>query len=46
MEHFMHHGGEKFAYVPCLNDRHEGMDVIQLWSSASCMGWVKPKGSP
>ena len=28
-EIFMHHGGEQFAYVPCLNDSADGMEVIQ-----------------
>ena len=46
MEHFMHHGGEKFAYVPCLNDSAEGMDVIQTVVERELMGWVKPKSSP
>ncbi|MCP8939740.1 ferrochelatase [Alsobacter sp. SYSU M60028] len=42
MEHFMHHGGEKFAYVPCLNDSPEGLDVIQAVVERELMGWAGP----
>ncbi len=28
-EIFMEHGGEKFAYIPCLNDSEGGTDVIE-----------------
>ncbi|GGH30444.1 ferrochelatase [Alsobacter metallidurans] len=40
MEHFMHHGGEKFAYVPCLNDSPEGMDVIHAVVERELQGWI------
>ena len=39
-EHFMHHGGEKFAYVPCLNDSEIGLDVIQSVVLRELQGWV------
>jgi ferrochelatase len=39
-EHFMHHGGEKFAYVPCLNDSDEGMEVIQAVVERELQGWM------
>ena len=39
-EHFMHHGGEKFAYVPCLNDSEEGLDVIQSVVLRELQGWI------
>jgi protoporphyrin/coproporphyrin ferrochelatase len=39
-EHFMHHGGEKFAYVPCLNDSPEGMDVIGSVVERELSGWA------
>lgn len=39
-EHFIHHGGEKFAYVPCLNDSEEGLDVIQSVVLRELQGWI------
>ena len=39
-EAFMHAGGEKFAYVPCLNDSAEGMRVIESVVRRELMGWV------
>ncbi len=33
-------GGEKFAYIPCLNDSDEGMDVIKTIVRRELMGWV------
>ncbi|WP_460450653.1 ferrochelatase [Alsobacter sp. SYSU BS001988] len=39
-EHFMHHGGEQFAYVPCLNDSDEGMDVIRAVVERELQGWI------
>lgn len=40
-EHFMHHGGEKFAYVPCLNDSSEGLDVIASVVERELSGWAR-----
>lgn len=40
-EHFMHHGGEQFAYVPCLNDSPEGMDVITNVVERELQGWAR-----
>ena len=40
-EHFMHHGGEKFAYVPCLNDSEPGMDVIRAVVERELQGWMR-----
>ncbi|WP_425329965.1 ferrochelatase [Terrirubrum flagellatum] len=37
--HFLHHGGEKFAYVPCLNDSDAGIDVIERVARRELMGW-------
>jgi ferrochelatase len=37
---FLHHGGEKFAYIPCLNDSDEGMRVIEHVVRRELMGWV------
>ena len=39
-EHFMHHGGEKFAYVPCLNDSEPGIDVIEQVVIRELQGWI------
>jgi protoporphyrin/coproporphyrin ferrochelatase len=39
-EIFLHNGGEKFAYVPCLNDSEEGMRVIEHVVRRELMGWV------
>jgi protoporphyrin/coproporphyrin ferrochelatase len=39
-EIFMHNGGEKFSYIPCLNDSAEGMRVIEHVVRRELMGWV------
>jgi ferrochelatase len=39
-EIFMHHGGEQFAYLPCLNDSEEGMRVIRHIVARELQGWV------
>ena len=39
-EHFMHHGGENFAYVPCLNDSEGGIDVIESVVRRELGGWI------
>ena len=39
-EFFMHNGGKKFSYIPCLNDTPEGMDVIETVVRRELMGWV------
>lgn len=39
-EHFMEHGGEKFAYVPCLNDSDPGLDVIETVVRRELQGWI------
>jgi ferrochelatase len=39
-EAFLHAGGEKFAYVPCLNDSREGMDVIEAVVRRELQGWL------
>lgn len=39
-EIFMHNGGEKFAYLPALNDSVEGMDAIEAVARRELMGWV------
>jgi protoporphyrin/coproporphyrin ferrochelatase len=37
---FMEHGGEEFAYLPCLNDGAEGMRVISQLVERELQGWV------
>lgn len=39
-EIFEHNGGEKFAYLPALNDSDEGMDVIEVVVRRELMGWI------
>ena len=39
-EIFMHHGGEHFTYIPCLNATDEGMDVIKTIMQRELMGWI------
>jgi ferrochelatase len=39
-EIFLHHGGEKFAHVPCLNDSPAGMRVIKSVVLRELQGWV------
>ncbi|MGE0846469.1 MAG: ferrochelatase [Flavobacteriaceae bacterium] len=39
-ESFLHHGGEKFAHIPCLNDSEEGMDVIESVVRRELAGWI------
>jgi ferrochelatase len=37
---FLEHGGEKFAYVPCLNDSAGGMQVIEAVVRRELAGWL------
>ena len=39
-EIFKHHGGEKFAAVPCINDSGPGMLVIWQMALRELKGWV------
>jgi ferrochelatase len=39
-EIFMHHGGEDFAYLPCLNDSQGGMRVIRSIVGRELQGWI------
>lgn len=38
---FREHGGEKFTHIPCLNDRVEGMRVIEAVVRQELQGWVE-----
>jgi len=37
---FMEHGGEDFAYLPCLNDSEGGMRVIRHIVERELQGWI------
>jgi ferrochelatase len=37
---FMEHGGEQFAYIPCLNDSAGGVRVIEAVVRRELMGWL------
>ncbi|WP_421577398.1 ferrochelatase [Shinella sp. M31] len=39
-ESFLHHGGEKFAHIPCLNDSAEGMAVLEKVVRRELSGWI------
>jgi protoporphyrin/coproporphyrin ferrochelatase len=39
-EIFMHAGGEKFAYLPALNDSPEGLRVIETIARRELQGWL------
>jgi protoporphyrin/coproporphyrin ferrochelatase len=39
-EIFEHHGGERFAHIPCLNDSAEGMAVIEAVARRELQGWL------
>ena len=39
-EIFLHHGGEQFAYVPCLNDGPAGIELIVALVERELAGWV------
>jgi ferrochelatase len=37
---FLEHGGEKFSYIPCLNDSSEGIGVLVHLIERELQGWV------
>lgn len=39
-EIFLHNGGEKFAYLPCLNASPDGMRVINAVVERELQGWI------
>jgi ferrochelatase len=39
-ETFLHAGGEKFAYIPCLNDSAPGMDMLEAIVRRELSGWL------
>ncbi|MAN78617.1 MAG: ferrochelatase [Rhizobiales bacterium] len=39
-EEFMHAGGERYAYIPCLNDTPGGMAMIEAVVRRELSGWL------
>ena len=39
-EQFMHAGGERYAYIPCLNDSDIGMDMLESVVRNELAGWI------
>ena len=39
-EEFMHAGGERYAYIPCLNDSELGMGMLESVIRKELAGWV------
>jgi ferrochelatase len=39
-EQFEHAGGERFAYIPCLNDSAAGMDMLEAIVRRELSGWI------
>jgi ferrochelatase len=39
-EIFLHHGGERFAHIPCMNDSPQGMRVITTVVLRELQGWI------
>ena len=39
-EIFLEHGGEKFSYIPCLNDSERGIGVLVHLIERELQGWV------
>jgi len=37
---FIENGGEKYAYIPCLNDSEQGMDLIETLVRKELKGWL------
>jgi ferrochelatase len=37
---FLEHGGEKFSYIPCLNDSDAGISVLVHQIERQLRGWV------
>lgn len=37
---FLKYGGERFAYLPCLNDSSEGLDVLHHVVDRELKGWL------
>jgi len=40
-DNFLHAGGERYAFIPCLNDSAEGMAVIEHVARRELSGWAE-----
>jgi protoporphyrin/coproporphyrin ferrochelatase len=41
-ESFLAAGGERFAYLPCLNDSETGMEMVSNLVRRELAGWIEP----
>lgn len=41
-EFFLHHGGERFRYIPALNDRPDHVRALAELILANLRGWIQP----
>lgn len=41
-EFFLHAGGERYRYIPCLNDRADHLDFLADLASRHLGGWLEP----
>src|SRR4029453_11440420 len=41
-EQFMHAGGERFAYIACLNNSEGGMAMLESIIRNELLGWIDP----
>ena len=39
-EQFEHAGGERYAYIPCLNDSEPGMAMLETVIRKELAGWI------
>jgi ferrochelatase len=39
-EQFEHAGGERYAYIPCLNDTDLGMEMLEIIVRRELQGWI------
>ena len=42
-ETFLHSGGERFAYLPCLNASAPGLAMLQTLLERELAGWLTPQ---
>jgi ferrochelatase len=43
-EIFEHHGGERFRFIPCLNERADHLDFLADLVARNLEGWIDPRG--
>jgi len=42
-DNFMEHGGERFAYLPCLNASPPGLSMLKALLARELAGWLPPQ---